>query len=297
MKSQVERSDSESQPEGFVHCLCMDLIGSTRAGMEIPTSRLDRFNRSLVEQIKPHVEKLHLTDVLMKFTGDGWLFMTAEPGKVGALCCLATIMANRFQVEMAESTGMATDSIPSLRLAICSGRDISVELPDGRKDWLGDSARRATRTSKCCLPNEILMDEPVRYLVWRDFAVERVDVGQRPPPYQPDKTEEALVLSVLGELKTEAAREPDAPECFFYTLGIIGRAEEATSAAKQAATRLTREAGKLRPAEKEGLQRNLRSWNRLMASLLDYSSALDMLKIIRGARLVPDVATYSTLIG
>lgn len=133
----------------LVYCLCMDLIGSTEVGLELTTAQLDRFNLSLVEQIKPHLENLGLDDALLKFTGDGWLLMTKaeEDEEVRALCCLATIMAKRFQDEMSEKTGMSLDFIPPLRLSICSGRDIRVDLPNGRKDWAGDSARVATRAS------------------------------------------------------------------------------------------------------------------------------------------------------
>jgi len=254
---------------------------------------LDRFNILLVEQIQPHLEKLGLGAILIKFTGDGWLLMTDEAEKVPALCCLATIIANRFQDEMSQKTGIARDRIPSLRLAICSGRDICVELPDGRKDWVGDSARRATRVSGCCYPNEVLIDAPVYYHVFRDFCMKPADVKQRP---QPKKMEEVIPLYVLGELKPEAAAESEAPEYFVYTLGTIGKVEEATSAKQRVEERLTDEASKLGIAEKESLQRILRSWNRLMASLLDYSSALETLKSIRAAGLAPDVVTYNTLI-
>ena len=298
---QVERRNQrEYSPEensvGFVFCLSIDLIGSTEAGLKLTTQRLDSFNISLVNQIRPHLEKLGLTDALIKFTGDGWLVMTEKVKDVPALCCLATIMANRFQDEISQETGIVKDSVPSLRLAICSGRDIRVELPDGRKDWVGDSARRATRVSGCCLPNEILIDVPVCYCVSRDFDIKPMDVKQRLPEYQPKKMEEDLTLHVLGELKTEAAAGSEAPEYFVHTLGKIGKVKEATTVAQQVSERLGDEVSKLGIAEKEALQRILRSWNRLMASVLDYSSTLELLKSIRAAGLAPNVVTYNTLI-
>jgi tetratricopeptide (TPR) repeat protein len=298
---QVERRNQrEYSPEensvGFVFCLSIDLIGSTEAGLKLTTQRLDSFNISLVNQIRPHLEKLGLTDALIKFTGDGWLVMTEKVKDVPALCCLATIMANRFQDEISQETGIVKDSVPSLRLAICSGRDIRVELPDGRKDWVGDSARRATRVSGCCLPNEILIDVPVCYCVSRDFDIKPMDVKQRLPEYQPKKMEEDLTLYVLGELKTEAAAGSEAPEYFVHTLGKIGKVKEATTVAQQVSERLGDEVSKLGIAEKEALQRILRSWNRLMASVLDYSSTLELLKSIRAAGLAPNVVTYNTLI-
>jgi hypothetical protein len=71
----------EDNSIGFVFCLSIDLIGSTKAGLECTTQQLDRFNISLVKQIRPHLEKLDLTDSLVKFTGDGWLVITEKSKK------------------------------------------------------------------------------------------------------------------------------------------------------------------------------------------------------------------------
>ena len=49
-KFEVERST--------VYYLSMDVIGATEAGLKFTTREFDRFNRQLVEQIKPHLEKL-----------------------------------------------------------------------------------------------------------------------------------------------------------------------------------------------------------------------------------------------
>ena len=279
-----------------VYCLSIDMIGATEVGLKFTTREFDRFNRRLVEQIKPHLEKLWLVDALLKFTGDGWLLMIHGAEEVPALCCLAIIMSNRFQDEMSQLTKIAIDRIPPLRLAICSGQDTYVVLPDGRKDWVGDSARRATRASGYCFPNEILIDEPVRYIVFRDFYVKPADVKQRPPKYQPKRMEEDFLVHVLGEPKPEVAADSEAPEYFVYTLSIIGKMKEAEIVAQRVSVRLGDEVSKLGIAEIAARQGILRSWNRLMASLPDYSSALEMMKSIRDARLTPDVVTYNTLI-
>ena len=72
---QVERSSPAEHPvEKFIYCLSIDMIGSTKAGLEMPTSMIDRFNREFVGQIKPHLEQLELHDVLIKYGGDGWLW-------------------------------------------------------------------------------------------------------------------------------------------------------------------------------------------------------------------------------
>ena len=279
-----------------VYCLSIDLIGATEVGLKFTSREFDRFNRQLVEQIKPHLENLWLADALLKFTGDGWLLMVHGAEKIPALCCLAIIMANRFQDEMSLLTQITIDRIPPLRLAICSGQDTYVLLPDGRKDWVGDSARRATRASGYCFPNEILIDEPVRYIVFRDFYVEPTDAKQRPAKYQPKRMEEDFPVHVLRELKPEVAADSEAPEYFVYTLSIIGRMKEAETVAQKVSERLGDEASKIGIAEIAARQEILRSWNRLMASLPDYSSALEMLKGIRDAGLAPSIVTYNTLI-
>ncbi|WP_287007247.1 hypothetical protein, partial [Candidatus Aquicultor secundus] len=77
-------------------------------------SRHDRFNVLLAEQIKTHSEGLGLTDVLLKFNGDAWLFMTDKTEKVPAFSCLAMIMAESFQAQTARATGIAVENVPSL---------------------------------------------------------------------------------------------------------------------------------------------------------------------------------------
>src|SRR5437764_538728 len=125
----------------LVYCISIDLIGSTQAGLDLTTSALDRFNTKLVEQLNPHLIALGLTDAQIKFTGDDWLIMTDETQQVPGFCCLATIMVKRFQAEMSASTGIAEQNIPAVRVAVCSGRDLRIELSDGRVDWVGDSCR------------------------------------------------------------------------------------------------------------------------------------------------------------
>ena len=289
------REPQEADPYS-IYCLCIDMIGSTEAGLELPTRLFDRFNQELVEQIKPHLEKLELTDALLKFTGDGWLLMTHEEKKVPALCCLATIMANRFQDEMAQRTSIPRERIPGLHLAICSGRDVRVQLPDGRTDWVGDSARRAVRASGHCLPNEILVDEPVRYCVLRDFDIERLDVQERAVRHHPKKMEEEFPLSRLGELRSEAASASDAPGCFVYTLEVLGKAGEAQALAEEAAGRLVDKASKARPAQVEVIQQIRHSWNRLLHNLSDYSFAVELLEHMRQGTIPPDVFTYTIII-
>lgn len=121
-------------------------------------------------------------------------------------------MAYRFQDEMSSRTLIHQDAIPSLRISICSGRDICVELPDGRKDWVGDSVRRAVRATQWREPNMIVIDEPVRYCVLRDFDIKALN-QKKDSCEQIAKREEYFSLHVLGELKVEAVAGPEVPGC------------------------------------------------------------------------------------
>jgi tetratricopeptide (TPR) repeat protein len=276
-----------------VYCLCIDLIGATKFGFELNTRQQDQFNNSLVEQLKPHLESVGLTKTLIKFTGDGWLIMVDKVQQVAPLCCLAIIMASRFQSEISSMTEISNERIPALRLAIGFGRDVKVKLPNGHTDWVGDSARRAVRTSGFCLPNEILISESIKATIFRDFETLIIDVDSRPIENRPKRSEESFALYKLGSIKEAAAIDSEAPEHFVNTLSIIGRQGEAENFAAQVSQRLEMEALKPR-TDKEIL---LVKWNRLMASRLDYSTALEIFSNIRDARLNPNIYTYNTLLG
>ena len=277
----------------LVYCISIDLIGSTQAGLDLPTSGLDRFNTKLVEQLNPHLISLELTEALVKFTGDGWLIMTDETQQVPALCCLATILANRFQAEMSASTGIAEESIPALRVAVCSGRDLRIEMSDGRVDWVGDSARRAVRASQFCAPNQVLINETVRDIVFRDFELTKKPTGKRGSRKSRIKSEEDFPLFVLGKLNSATAADADAPECYVNTLSILGRQTEASQVAEAVSERLEREATTEKPPDQERLRRR---FNRILATRVDYVTALVITNNMRDSGVAPDVVTYSTLI-
>lgn len=292
----MERRKTKAERKQVVYCLSMDLKGSTKVGMEKTTLELQRFNEHLVAQIKPHLQELELGDARIKFEGDGWLLMTDDVKNVTGICCLAIIMANRLQHEISERTGFGVNNIPPLRLAICCGLDTCVELPDGSKDWAGDSARRATRSAEYCYPNETLIDESIRQLVFRDFDTRPADITSRPPEYQPKKCEEDLTLHVLSRLKPQAAAQLEAPRCFVYTLSQVCTEKEVGTAAREFVKVLTTKSDRTKIMTKAQLRRNLRVWNKLMACLPDYRSRLGMLKSIQAVGLDPDVVTYNTLI-
>jgi len=283
----------EQNKASFVYCLSIDLIGSTKAGIELTTSQLERFNRSLIEQINPHIKELELNDVLVKFTGDGWLLMTDDIEMVPKLCCLAKIMANNFQREMSQKTGILEDRIPPLRLAICSGRDVSVELLDKRRDWVGDSARRATRASGYCYSNEILIDEPVRCQIFRDFEITSAEVEDRPA--QPKKVEEQFPIYILGNLKPEAAADSESADYFVYMLSAMGKEKTASEVAQQG-IELIIDKVKEPSIDEERFIKISQKWNRLVSRIPEYPKALEMLNNGLLIGISPNAVAYNALI-
>ncbi|HEY0866778.1 MAG TPA: hypothetical protein VGE01_05350 [Fimbriimonas sp.] len=268
----------------------MDLCGSTASGLRLSTRRLDRFNTALVDQLSPHLEAMELDHSVVKFTGDGWLVMSDEQEDAARLSCLAMVMARNFQVEMSRNAGIAMDNIPSMRLALCWGRDLQVTLRGGQRDFVGNSVRRAVRASQLCEDNEILIDDTVRTWVAHDFVATRVDVDRRIQANPSVKMEEDMTLYVLESLRAESAEDTDAPVYFVRTLGLMGCEREAEDLVKGISDRLLHRATQQDPSVL------LSRWNELLTTQVEYETARELLSDMRRAGLNPDVRTYNALI-
>lgn len=273
-------------------CLAMDLKGSTKSGLELPTKRLDSFNLALVNQLTPHLHSVQLEHSVVKFTGDGWLVMSDDQDHVAPLCCLARIMGQRFQREMSDESGIPLERIPALRLAVCSGRDLPVILHDGQRDFVGASVRRAVRACQLCLDNEILVDDTVRTWIQQDFLTQRVSLEERLKSNPEAKMEDDIVLHVLDKLKVESGSDPDAPSYFVYTLSLVGSQDAAGKLADEVSDHLLEEA-RAPGANPDEL---LDKWNSLIQSGLDYPQAREILNDLRAAGLRPDIRTFNALI-
>lgn len=273
-------------------CLAIDLKGSTKSGLELTTKKFDRFNLGLVDQLGPHLKAVGLEDALIKFTGDGWLVMSDEHDLVAPLCCLARIMSQRFQFEMAESTGMPIENIPAMRIAVCWGRDLPVTLPNGTRDYVGSSVRRAVRAMQLCEDNEILIDDTVRSWVHQDFETQKIDHEARLRERPDAKMEDEFVLHRLAKLRVESASDPDAPVYFVNTLSIIGLQPVAEDLANRLSDHLLVEAETGGATQTELLHK----WNQLLASNLDYPTAREILNDLREAGVQPDVTTFNAIL-
>ena len=275
----------------LVYCLGIDMIESTMPGLRMTQVELDRFNRALVAQIEPHLEALKFDDLLIKFTGDGWMLMSPEVRDAERLCALATLMRDTFTDEMQRRTGLPSTRIPHLRMAICTGRDIRVQLWHGSFDWVGDSARRADRSAKFCFPNEILIDSSVQSLVMRDFLTTRVDPGSRPA--RSAKWEEEIPLWSLEELRIEAAEDWDAAAAYVYVLSRTGRLDDAAEASLRAAAQI---GGDGHALEVPGDPRTIQRWNRLIANSPSYDSILELVTRLMESPTQPNASTLVALV-
>lgn len=272
-------------------CLAIDLKRSTAINMGLSTKKLDEFNLALVDQLKPHLSAMQLDHVLVKFTGDGWLIMTDNQDHAAPLCCLAVVMARIFGQEMSKTAGIAPDRIPALRLAVCCGRDLPVELPDGLRDFVGNSVRRTVRSAQFCNDNEILIDDTIRTWVSHDFVTEPIAWPERQAQYPEAKMEEEFVLHSLKEIKPEAAEDSDAPVYFINALAELGRLQEADELANRISDQL-RSSARIMHDPSQLLER----WNELLSSNLDLATVREVLADLRDAGLRPDLHTYNALI-
>ncbi len=273
-------------------CLSMDLKRSTATSIRLSTNLADRLSLALVAQLRPHLLSVGLEGILVKFTGDGWLLLTEDSDHAAPLCCLAMILSQCFRSEVSEMSGIEIEKIPPLRLAICWARDIPIVLPDGSRDYLGDSARLSVRTAQFCRDNEILIDHTVFDWIYHDFITEPVGMMERMSEAPEARFEQTRQLYRLVELKAEAAQEADAPVCYVNTLETIGRTAEANALAERISESLQTSA-EAPTADKKSLSER---FNRLLASHVEFDAAKNILRDMHEAQLPPQLETYNALI-
>ncbi|HWD42053.1 MAG TPA: hypothetical protein VG944_24660 [Fimbriimonas sp.] len=273
-------------------CLAIDLMGSTTAGLKLSSRKLDRFNIALVDQLNPYLELVQLNEAIVKFTGDGWMVMSDEQEDAAKLCCLAIIMSHRFQWDIMTATGLDRRQIPAMRLAICWGRDLPVLLPNGSRDFVGSSARRAVRASALCRDNEILVDETVRAWISHDFSISTCNIDERRCEFPHAKMEEELVLHVLDGLKDDAAEDPEAPVYFVDTFSVIGQPEEAQVLATHISDQLLRAATSSQRSDSDLTA----AYEELLTSNLSHEMARKVMRDLKKAGLRPNHEIYHGLL-
>jgi tetratricopeptide (TPR) repeat protein len=201
------RRKSSGGDERIVFCLCIDIIGSTTAGLQMDSRQRNEFNKLIVKQIEPYLAEFELRDALLKFNGDGWLVMRPGEESIPPLVALAKTLCARFQHDIRSRLRSEITQIPGIRTSLFSGHDMAVIMPGsaqdkpGKIDWVGDSARRATRFNACCGQNELFVDYTVYSVVHLDFICEKVLLKELPKKQRPKHDEEDIAIYKIGELK------------------------------------------------------------------------------------------------
>lgn len=184
-----------------VIALVVDLVGSTEQGLKMAEPRLRRFNREVVNQLWPYLREFDLEGSRVKFTGDGWLIFNPDMSRLRSMVALAKTLASRFQADIASSMQVDKTDIPDLRLAMAAAYDDEIALPNGTSEWVGDSARMATRASACCDASQLIVTAAIRERIKREFVLEDINIRRLPKARKPKKWEENLQIYSVGELQ------------------------------------------------------------------------------------------------
>ncbi|MFZ5868657.1 MAG: hypothetical protein ACOYXY_22445 [Thermodesulfobacteriota bacterium] len=230
-----------------VFALVVDLIGSTQQGLHMAEPRLRRFNREVVGHLWPYLKELDLEDSETKFTGDGWLIFNSDTSKLRAMVALAKTLSSRFQTDIAEKMEVEKTEIPDLRLAMAAAYDDEITLPNGAREWVGDSARMATRASACCAPNQLIVTTAIRDKIRREFVLKEVHIEDLPEARQPRKWEENLQIYSVEELNPNLvsdirfADDPSEFAPYAVYLKHVGRSEDAMKLLGEAGSTLRRQ--------------------------------------------------------
>jgi tetratricopeptide (TPR) repeat protein len=285
----------------LVYCLSIHTLESAtseRETSEAALARQDRFNVILAEHLKPHIKNLRLSDIFVKFTGKGFLLMTDMSDSVPALSCLGVILARTFNDEVAQTFGIAQKRLPALRISLFSGHDRRIEMPDGRREWVGDSIRKAAHLAMSPHTNKVLVDDSVRSLLQGGFKAERFDAALGTDA---DSGSEAAAPGwVLSQLDLDSIVGSGSSELYIYTLGVLGRMEDASYVAQAVATRLIGlTTGDAVPVEVSGQGPELnvaQGWSRLLSNLTDYPTANALFRKAKTSGAQPTADMYNTLV-
>jgi class 3 adenylate cyclase len=221
--------------------LVVDLIGSTARGLEFDAASFRRYNKAIAKHIWPYIRQFDLESSTLKFTGDGWLLFQHDLEKAHAIVALAKTLSANFQSDLGTELGISPAQVPPLRLAVCTGDDEEVEFGIGarkQKDWIGDSARRATRASGCCAPNELIVNSTIRDKIYRVFSIGLIDISKLSPDRQPKRWEENFQVYSVGEIRHDFVRElrhepdPSAYAPYIAYLDFVGKPAQAKAVAE-----------------------------------------------------------------
>jgi hypothetical protein len=191
----------QSQP---VTCLSIDVAKSTQTGNLMSPVRRYSYQSAIIELIDRYIPELGFIEYQAKFTGDGWLIFSPYNEDIDKLVVLGKTVCHLYPAYVRDLVAGLDGFEPAVRACICSGQDFPtmVKQQDGSaiKDWLGDSARRASSLASCADAHELLVDQPVNDRIELIFRSNLVDKDALPDSMQPKHDRERAVWKV-GELK------------------------------------------------------------------------------------------------
>lgn len=197
--------------ERQVSCLCIDVIGSTAAGLAMDGWLRKRYFQAVAEQLRPYLEAFELCDAIVKFTGDGWMIMQPGEKALRQLAALGKTLGRRFQRDIAQQLGKRAPLLPGIRASLFTGFDVAIAVPLGcsdstrRLDWMGDSARLAQRYNVCCEENGLLADYVAFRALGLEFAFKLIALDALPSERQPKRQEEDIACYSVGDLNPDLA--------------------------------------------------------------------------------------------
>jgi len=329
-----------------VYCLCIDVAHCTDTGLSMNSLVRREFFQAIVEQLRPYLETFELCNATVKFTGDGWLVM--QPGKKAArqLVALAKTLCASFQSDISSRLSDFLDDwsgkIPAIRTSLFWGIDTAVAVPVGcdrnqtQLDWVGDSARLATRYNPCSEENGLVVGSSVYRHIMLDFAWQEIDIEALPEDRRPKREEEHVLCYSIGDLNqglvAQISSHPsDDYKYYAMYLSLIGEITEATALAgavhsalnpqieeqqcrwqyEEAETRKLRhslldllsstEPGNTRDSIRGSLERigyafRVSTYNLLISRSSNYEAAMHWYEDMAEKGVVPDVVTYNTLV-
>jgi len=133
--------------------LMFDIKDSTKKTIKMDKNKLSKYYKTLISYMNEIIGRLNLPFDIIKFTGDG-LIITTEIGKIKKL--LAFIFALKLDLNMKLKEAVGIDDW-HFKFAIAHGFDWEVEI-FGKKDFIGDSIRKADRYLKLCKDDYIILD-------------------------------------------------------------------------------------------------------------------------------------------
>ncbi len=187
-----------------VTCLSIDVAKSTQTGNQLSPARRFAYQSAIIDLIDKYIGELGFIEYQAKFTGDGWLIFSPYNEDIDKLVVLGKTVCHLYPSYVADIVSGFGNFEPAVRACICSGQDYPklVKQQDGSavKDWLGDSARRASSLASCAHAHELLVDQPVNDRIELIFKSDLVDKDALPEAMQPKHDRERAVWRV-GELK------------------------------------------------------------------------------------------------